>query len=283
MRIGISAFAWTSQFERFHLEILRTIKAMGMSGAEIPMFDPSSLPVKGIRDTIDKSGLECAVCAILPEGINPISQDFEVRRAAVEHLSHCVETAAAMGAKLLGGPLFAPIGYLPEHRPTQDEWSWAVETFQSLSDVLNVNDMILSIEPINRSETFFLRRAAEAQRLCELIGNLRIGVTIDTFHANIEERSIPAAIQSLGNHLKHIHASENDRGPLAFGHVPFVEIISVLKAIEYYGYLMIEGFGYSEKERNAPRKSWASLNVSPETLGLESAQYLKEMLAGATQ
>ena len=213
MRIGISAFAWTAEFGRSHLEIIPSIKAMGLSGVEIPMFDPSILPVPGIRDTVDRNGLECTVCAILPAGFNPISPDADVRRASVMHLRHCIETAAAMGAKLLGGPLFAPIGYLPEHRPTPDEWSWAAETFQSLSEALNANDMILSIEPVNRSETFFLRTAAEAKRLCELIGDPRIGVTIDTFHANIEERSIPAAIQSLGNHLKHIHASENDRGP----------------------------------------------------------------------
>jgi hypothetical protein len=29
-------------------------------------------------------------------------------------------------------PLFAPIGYLPKHRPTEREWSWAVDTFRDL-------------------------------------------------------------------------------------------------------------------------------------------------------
>ena len=166
MRIGISAFAWTAQFERSHLELLPNIKAMGLSAVEIPMFDPFILPVKSIRDGFDRNGLECTVCAILPKAFNPISPDVKVRRGAIEHLVHCIEAAAKMGAKLLGGPLFAPIGYLPEHRPTQDEWSWAVQTFQSLSDALNANDMILSIEPVNRSETFFLRTAAERRSTC---------------------------------------------------------------------------------------------------------------------
>jgi len=281
MRIGISAFAWTAHFERSHLEIFPTIKAMGLSGVEIPMFNPINLPIKGIRDGCDTNGLECTVCAILPKDINPISPDREVRRGATEHLVRCVEAAAAMGAKLLGGPLFAPIGYLPEHRPTQDEWLWAVEAFQSLSDVLKSHEVTLSIEPVNRSETFFLRTAGEAKTLCESIGNPRIGVTLDTFHANIEEPNIPLAIHSLGDHLKHIHVSENDRGPLGRGHVPFFEIISALKEISYDRYLMIEGFGYSAREKNAPGWLWAPKNVSPQTLTFDSTDYLKRVLAGS--
>jgi D-psicose/D-tagatose/L-ribulose 3-epimerase len=254
---------------------------MGLGGVEIPMFDPSVLPVERIRGAFEAAGLECTVCAILPKPFNPIHPDGAIRKAAIEHLIRCVEGAAAMGAKLLGGPLFAPIGYLPDHRPTRDEWSWAVEAFQSLSGVLDDNDVTLSIEPVNRSETFFLRTAAEAKHLCESIGNKRIGVTIDTFHANIEERNIADAIRSLGPHLKHIHASESDRGLLGLGHVPFAEIVSALDAIGYGGYLMIEGFGYCANERTAPGWLWAPTDVSPEMLAKEGVDYLGKILAGA--
>ena len=183
-----------------------------------------------------------------------------------------------MGAKLLGGPLFAPIGYLPKHRPSKTEWSWAAEAFQALREVLDKHDMTLSIEPVNRSETIFLRTATDAQRLCESIGNPRIGVTIDTFHANIEERHIQDAIRSLGTNLKHVHASENDRGPLGSGHVPFKQIISTLKEMGYTGYLMIEGFGYKPKEKNAPGKLRAHKEVSPEDLASNGAQFLAQLL-----
>jgi D-psicose/D-tagatose/L-ribulose 3-epimerase len=155
---------------------------------------------------------------------------------------------------------------------------WAVEAFRALEDVLDANDMTLSIEPVNRSETFFLRTAVEARQLCESIGNPRIGVTIDTFHANIEERSIPEAVRSLGSCLKHIHASENDRGLLGTGHVPFNEIISALREIRYQGYLMIEGFGYDKKEKDSPGKLWADKNVSPENLAQSGFQYLAQLL-----
>jgi D-psicose/D-tagatose/L-ribulose 3-epimerase len=278
MKIGISAFAWTSNFKSSHLKILPAMKELGLNGVEIPMFDPGKLPIDSIREAFVKNQLECTVCAILPEGINPISPERETRQRAIKHLERCIETGAAIGAKLLGGPLFAPIGYLPEHRPTEDEWSWAVEVFQALEDVLRATNMPISIEPVNRSETFFVRTADEAARLCDLIGDPHIGVTIDTFHANIEELSICGAIRSLGPNLSHIHASENDRGPLGRGHMPFAEIISTLKEMHYEGYVMIEGFGYRADEKESPGYLWADPNVSPEKLASDSFRYLTDLM-----
>jgi D-psicose/D-tagatose/L-ribulose 3-epimerase len=148
---------------------------------------------------------------------------------------------------------------------------------QRLESVLDSTDMTLSIEPVNRSETFFLRTAQEGMQLCERIGNPRIGVTIDTFHANIEEKDISAAMRSLGTHLRHVHASENDRGPLGRGHIPFGEIIQTLRQIRYEGYLIIEGFGHNPREKQSPGYLWANVDVTPEQLALEGLQYLSSL------
>lgn len=279
MKLGVSAFAWTARFRLSHLHWLPKLKKLGIDGLEVPMLDPESLSVHEIRAAFEADGMECTVCALLPRHANPISADSVTRNAAIEHLKRCIDTSAAMGAKLLGGPLFAPIGYLPEHRPTDDEWSWAVEAFQALALPLQENDLVLSIEPVNRAETFFLRTGAEAKNLCESIGNPRIGVTIDTFHANIEEPNIPKAITELGAHLRHIHLSENDRGPLGRGHIPFDEIVRALHEISYSGYLMIEGFGYDKSEAEAPGALWAKPNVSPQLFINESVQFLKQLVA----
>jgi D-psicose/D-tagatose/L-ribulose 3-epimerase len=278
MKIGISAFAWTSVFDRSHLDLLPLIKQIGLDALEIPMMEPAMLPIAEIKKTCSALSLECTVCAILPKQINPISPREETRKRAIDHLIRCVETSAAMGANILCGPLFAPIGYLPNHRPSRKEWTWAVEAFRALEDVLDAYNMTLCIEPVNRSETFFLRTAIEARQLCESIGNPRIGVTIDTFHANIEEQSIPDAVRSLGPCLKHIHASENDRGLLGTGHVPFNEIISALHQISYQGYLMIEGFGYDKKEKDSPGKLWAHKDVTPENLAQDGFKYLTRVI-----
>ncbi|HEY2468374.1 MAG TPA: sugar phosphate isomerase/epimerase family protein [Terracidiphilus sp.] len=278
MKLGVSAFAWTAKFDASHFRLLPEIKEMGFTGFEIAMFDPADLAITDIRRAFEASALECTVCAILPAGINPISPDVATRRKSLQHLIRCIEASAELGANLLGGPLYAPIGYLPEHRPTEDEWCWAVEAFQSIGEHLDKFQITLSIEPVNRSETFFLRTAREAKRLCDLVGHARIGVTIDTFHANIEEQNIGEAITSLGSQLKHLHASENDRSLLGQGHVDFGTIVAARKRINYDGYLMLEGFGYSPHEASGPGVLWADMSVSPEMIARRGAQFLSNLL-----
>jgi len=254
------------------------VKEMGFEGFEIAMFDPADLPVAEIRDAFKANDIECTVCGILPTGINPISPEAAVRKRSVEHLIRCVETSIELGATLLCGPLYAPIGYLPSHRPSQDEWTWAVEAFVAVCEELRSNNLTISIEPVNRSETFFLRTAGGAKAFCEAIGDPRVGVTIDTFHANIEEENIAHAISSLGTKLRHLHMSENNRGLLGSGHVGFKEIIEVLKLTEYHGFLMIEGFGYSPEERDGPGVLWADMSISPEQMAKSGASYLRGLL-----
>jgi D-psicose/D-tagatose/L-ribulose 3-epimerase len=278
MKLGVSAFAWTATFGVQHLPLIAKVREYGFQGFEIPMFVPSALPAAELRQAFEANDLECTVCAILPAGINPISPIASVRKKSLAHLVECVETAAEMGARLLGGPIFAPIGYLPGHRPTGDEWKWAVETIQSLGDLIEKNTIDLSIEPVNRSETFFLRTAAESKEFCEDVGHPCIGVTIDTFHSNIEEKSIPAAIDLLGFHLKHMHMSENDRGLVGTGHVDFAGCMKALNRIGYEGYLMIEGFGYSEAEASAPGALWADMGVTPEDVAVKGMQYLRGLV-----
>jgi D-psicose/D-tagatose/L-ribulose 3-epimerase len=282
MKIGVSAFAWTTKINQTHLNLFPALRGHGIEGFEIAMFDPADLDVKQLRHAFETNDLECTVCAILPAGINPISADATERKKALAHLVRCVETAAEIGAHRLGGPLYAPIGYLPGRRRTQDEWSWAAECFQALGGALDRNQVELGIEPVNRSETFFLNTAQEAKALCEEIAHPRIGVLIDTFHANIEEKSIAGAVRCAGQRLKHLHISENDRGLVGSGHVDFPGIVATLKEIGYEGYLTIEGFGYSPVEQDSLGALWGDLNVTPEDIAFQGAAYLRSLLESSS-
>jgi D-psicose/D-tagatose/L-ribulose 3-epimerase len=278
MKIGVSAFAWTTEVNETHLSLLPSIREHGIEAFEVPMFDPARLDTKSVRRAFEANNLDCTVCAILPAEFNPISADASDRKKALAHLVQCVETAAEIGAHQMGGPLYAPIGCLPGRRRTQDEWSWAVECIQALGDVLDRNEMALSIEPVNRSETFFLNTVAEANAFCIAVAHPRVGVLIDTFHANIEEKNIAAAVRSTGQRLTHLHASENDRGLLGSGHVDFPGIVATLNEIGYDGYLMIEGFGYSATEKHSLGALWGDVNVTPEAIAFQGAAYLQELL-----
>ena len=46
----------------------------------------------------------------------------------------------------------------------------------------------------------------------------------------------------------------------------------------YTGYLMIEGFGYSPKEKDSPGRLWAQKEVSPADLATNGVKYLNQLL-----
>ena len=232
-----------------------------------------------IRSACEASAMEPTVCAILPAGVNPISPDAMVRRAAVDHLLRVIETAAACGARRVGGPVYAPIGYATGERRTHEEWSRAIECLSALTPTLESCDVMLALEPVNRGETYFLNTAADALALTNAINHPRVGLLIDTCHAHQEEKNTARAIQSLGSRLFHLHLSENDRSLLGTGQVDFASILRVLDGIGYNGILMIEGFGYSDDPLNTLGARWAEPHVSPEDIALKGADYLRGLRA----
>jgi len=67
-----------------------------------------------------------------------------------------------------------------------------------------------------------------------------VGVWLDTFHMNIEERSIDGAIREAGPHLLHLHVADSNRAAPGRGHLDFKPIVKALKDINYRRYLSFE-------------------------------------------
>jgi D-psicose/D-tagatose/L-ribulose 3-epimerase len=255
------------------------LKEAGFDGLEIPLIDPKQTRDPEVSRAIRTSGLECTFCSVLPPGTNTVSDDPGVRTKTLEHWKECIETAAQFGGQILAGPLYAPVGYLPGRRRTEDEWKRAVDMFQELGPVLDKHDVTLAIEPLNRYETYFLNTAADAARLCEEVGQPRVGILFDTYHANIEEKSVGDAITAAGPHLRHFHSCENDRGIPGTGHVDWPTVFSALRHVNYDGWLTIEGFGFSLGALSAAASIWRDLAPTPDSIAFDGVQFLKRMAA----
>src|SRR5207249_11114693 len=102
-----------------------------------------------------------------PRPLSMISDDADVRKKTRTHMEDCIKTAADVGAKIMAGPLYSPVGYLPGRRRTADEWQWAVDCYQAIGPVLVRHNITIAIEPLNRFETYFLNTAADAVALCD--------------------------------------------------------------------------------------------------------------------
>lgn len=204
-----------------------------------------------------------------------ISDDAAVRARTRAHLEDCVKSAAEVGAKIIAGPLYSPVGLLPGRRRNANEWNWAVDCYREIGPVLARHEVTIAIEPLNRFETYFLNTAEDAVKLCDEIDHPNVGILFDTFHANIEEKDIAKAYRTVGKHLKHVHTCENDRGIPGTGHVEWAAVFQALRDMRYDGWLTIESFGFSLGELSAAASIWRDIAPTPESIAFEGVKFLR--------
>ena len=279
MKFGVNMFIWTANFDGRHLHLLPMVKQAGFDSFEVPMFRPREFAARDIRRGAEENGLEPTVCAVLTGGLNTISADPGARSFTIGHWKECVMATADAGAHLLVGPLYSPVGRLPGRRRTEDEWKWAVECFQTLGDILTANEVSLAIEPLNRFETYFLNTTADGVKLCDEVGHPNVGLLIDTFHANIEEKDVAAAYRLAAPYLKHVHTCENDRGTPGSGHIDWPGVFQALRDIGYDGCLTIESFGFALGEISAAASIWRDLAPTPDSIAFDGVKFLRQHMA----
>jgi len=276
MKFGVHSFIWTADFSPADFPLLPRLKAAGFDGVELPLFQPATYPAAEIRRAVEAAGLECTFSVVMIEGLNTISGDADVRARTRQYLADCIKTIADTGSKLMVGPLYSPVGYLPGRRRNADEWNAAVETFQALGPVAEENGVTLALEPLNRFETYFLNTVDDGVQLCDEIGHPRVGLLVDTFHANIEEKNIADAYRRAARHLKHVHTCENDRGAPGSGHVEWNDVFAALRDIGYDGWFTIESFGFALGGISAAASIWRDLAKSPDDIAFEGVKYLRK-------
>jgi D-psicose/D-tagatose/L-ribulose 3-epimerase len=279
MKFGVNTFIWSGTFDPSNFGLLPTIKEAGFDGVEIPLLRPKELQGASIRKAVEANGLETNCCTALVDGHSLISDSPDIRRRTQQHLRDVAKAAADAGAKIVCGPLYSPVGYLPGRRRTGDEWKWAVEGFQAVGETLAAHQVTFAIEPLNRFETYFLNTAADAAQLAKEIGHPNIGILFDTFHANIEEKNIAAGYTTVGPYLKHVHTCENDRGIPGSGHVEWKEVFQALRSLNYDGWLTIESFGFAIGDLSAAASIWRDIERTPESIAFDGVRFLKHQVA----
>jgi D-psicose/D-tagatose/L-ribulose 3-epimerase len=281
MKFGVNTFIWGANFDAAIEAKLPAIKQHGFDGVEVPLFRPAEFPAQSIRTLGDRLQLERTVCSVLVPGLSLISEDASVRAQTLQHLRDAIKATSDAGARLIAGPLYCPVGHLPGRRRTQDEWKWAVEAYRSLVPTLVENDVTLAVEPLNRFETYFLNTAADACALAEAVDHERVGILYDTFHSNIEEKSIGRGIEVVGSHLVHMHTCENDRGTPGNGHVEWADVFAALAKIRYDGWLTIESFGFALGDLSAAAAIWRDIEPTPDVIAFDGIGFLKQGIRGS--
>lgn len=273
MKVGMNLLLWTGAAGKEHYPLFKQLKSWGFDGVELPMFSASGPDWAELKRVLDGEGLARTVVSVPAPGGNFISEEPYERAAALSFFKQCVDACHTLGAELLAGPLCSPVGKLVGRGRNQREWDWCVEGLQALCDY--ATDFPISIEPLNRFETYFLNCAADSVALVKAVGRKNVGILYDTFHANIEEKNTADAIRTGGKYINHVHISANDRATPGEDHVDYATTFKTLKEIGYDGWLMIEAFGLCLPDLAAATCIWRKMAPSEEHVAKEGCKFIR--------
>lgn len=277
MLVGINLLCLSGVIDKEHLPALRQLKDLGYDGVEVPVLAGEPSHYAWLAKELDALGLRRACTAVIPSpDASPISADPDIRRRGLQHLSWALDCAQALGAESLGGPFHAPIGHFTGNGPTESELMFGAEAHRDLAERAQQRGMYLSLEHLNRFETYFLNTMAQARAYVARVDHPAFRIMYDTFHANIEEQDQVRAIGTISGHIGVLHVSENDRGIPGRGHIDFPAIFSAVKATGYDGWVTLEAFGAGLPELAAATRVWRPLFPDFDTLFSESIGFIRK-------
>jgi len=133
----------------------------------------------------------------------------------------------------------------------------------------------LAVEALNRFECYFLNTHADAAKFVREVDHPACGMMYDTFHSNIEEKSVTQAVNAGNDKLYHIHISENDRSTPGQGGVNWKENFDAIAQSGYDGWMVIEAFGLALPEIAAATKIWRRMFQDELTLARQGLQFMR--------
>lgn len=281
MKFGVNTWVWTAPLTTEGVaELAPLVAEMGFDVIEVPLEDLSLIDFTKAAAIIRDHGLGVSACVAMGPDRDLIHPEKPIRDNGMQYIRDAIDATEALGGTNLVGPIYAAVGRTwkapPEQR--QEETDLLVDQLSQLASYAGDHGVALGLEPLNRFETSFINLAEQVVEVVDRVDHPACGVMLDTFHMNIEEKSLGDAIRRVGPRLKHIHTCENDRGIPGSGNVAWDEVAAALRDIEYDGPAVIESF--TDKVESIARAAaiWRTLAPSQDALAREGLAFLREKL-----
>jgi len=275
--IGISSFVLASPFTDNDTQFFKYAREIGFEVFEVCVEDPAQLSAEPLIEAANGAGLQISVCGAFGPDRDVSHEEPDKRAQGLRYLKGCIDLAADVGSPHVAGPMYSATGKarLLSAEQREQQRTWAAESLREAADYAGERGVRLAMEPLNRFETDLVNTVEQGLDLCDRIGRANVGLLLDTFHMNIEEKSFTEAMTSAGDRLFHMQVAENDRGTPGSGHVPWDEVFRALDAVGYNGSVVIESFLPTVAEIARAVSLWRPVAPSMDALARDGHAFIR--------
>ena len=245
-KIGIYYAYWTHDWDVDFHPFVDKVADLGFDILEVnagTIANMTSTERKALKEHADAHDIILSYCIGLPAAYDVASENAAIRKRGLEYLEKMIVGIGEMGGGPLGGITYSywP-GTLPENVDKRLIVDRSIASMKEVAKMAVENNVVMVLEVVNRFEQFIMNCCDEALDYVKRVESPNVKIMLDTFHMNIEEDTIGGAIEKAGPFLGHLHIGENNRRPPGYGHIPWGELATALKKINYQGYIVMEPF-----------------------------------------
>lgn len=222
-----------SEFEK----ALRLLREQDYGGVELNLSLEDREVLSRIGDAIRENGLRLAAIGTgliyRERGLSFTNPDSSKREKALGIVKELIRFASGQRAVVI-------IGMVRGESSDVAAVNLFCQSLVECDKIASECGVSIALEAINRYETPLLNTAAD---VAEVIRDSRLtatGILLDSFHMNIEERSLEETIRKYQKMIAHFHIADSDRWPPGHGHLRVEDQLTLLGELGYEGWVSAE-------------------------------------------
>jgi sugar phosphate isomerase/epimerase len=235
--VGSLSLGWPGPLE----EVLPALAQIGYGGVELQVRDPCAFDTAAVTNLISDHGLTITGVSSGPVGSEDklylTAPDAVVRQQAVDRLKSLIKFASTAGVPLAIGSVRGRVAW------SEFGLDWLRAGFAELLECAKPLGVPILIEPQHRNVTDLFTTVEEALVFArDVAPPERLGLVCDTYHLASEERSVTGAlvVAAQSGRLVSVQVSDSNRGAPGSGLINWQDILPVLRALKYTGWLVVE-------------------------------------------
>lgn len=249
--------AWVGDFR----DSIPRIAEMGYDGVELQVRNPDEFSAQELGDCCKRAGIRVSAVSSAGlgggDGLYLMAADGVIRQRAVERFGRVLELAAGYGVDASIGRFRGVASWAPDRSTALGWFRAALDALVPKAQQLGVR---IVLEPQMRFIGDTLNTIGETLEFIADYGSDVLVYEGDVFHQTMEEPSLLASIVTgvRSGKMTYYQVSDTNRLAPGWGHHNWMDIIGVLKATGYDGWVSVECNQVPDSE-SAARQAYATL------------------------